>query len=85
MRCLIEGKVQGVFYRTSTMARANELGLSGWARNLADGRVEVVAQGSSDSVAELGAWFWQGPAAARVSTVTVEPWSDEVEAGFSVR
>ena len=68
-RFLVEGRVQGVFYRASTRARALELGLDGHARNLADGRVEVLAAGPSQALDALEAWLWQGPQLAQVSAV----------------
>lgn len=75
-RCLVSGLVQGVFYRASTAARARELGLEGYALNLPDGRVEVLAVGPAESVNALCDWLWQGPELARVRAVdcaTVEP------------
>jgi acylphosphatase len=71
-RFLVEGLVQGVFFRASTQARARELGVSGYAKNLPDGRVEVVASGSLEALAELGRWLHEGPPAARVDTVARE-------------
>ena len=50
-RCLVAGRVQGVFFRASTRARAEALGVAGHARNLPDGRVEVLACGSSTPAA----------------------------------
>jgi acylphosphatase len=70
-RCLVSGKVQGVFYRASTAERARALGLTGYAKNLADGRVEVLACGEQAAVQELMDWLWQGPAAAKVQAVDV--------------
>ena len=72
-RCLVSGRVQGVFYRASTRERAQALGVTGHARNLADGRVEVVACGAETAVDELCRWLWQGPPASHVQAVTVEP------------
>lgn len=71
-RCLVAGRVQGVFYRASTRQRAIELGVTGHARNLADGRVEVLACGDPAAVAALCEWLWQGSPAAQVSAVEVE-------------
>jgi acylphosphatase len=68
-RFLIAGRVQGVYFRASTRAEAVRLGLTGWARNLDDGRVEVLAAGSVAGVAELASWLEQGPPAARVDSV----------------
>lgn len=65
----VSGKVQGVFFRASTRTEAVRLRLSGHARNLADGRVEVVAQGEAAALGELEAWLRQGPPRARVEEV----------------
>lgn len=74
----VTGKVQGVWYRGSTQKQARSLNVSGWARNLADGRVEVLLCGEEPSVRELQAWLHQGPPAANVSGVEVEevPWQE---------
>lgn len=68
-KCLVAGRVQGVFYRAATRQRAQELGLTGYARNLADGRVEVLICGESGAVDDLCAWLWEGPPSASVSSV----------------
>lgn len=78
----MEGRVQGVFYRASTARKAGSLGLSGSARNLPDGRVEVRLSGSPEAIAELCAWLWKGPPSARVVAVTVEDFAGEVADGF---
>ena len=75
-RFLVSGLVQGVYFRASTRERALALGLRGYARNLADGRVEVVAGGDAAALAELERWLHEGPPAARVDAVV----RDEVEA-----
>jgi len=71
-RCLVAGRVQGVFYRASTQSRARALCVTGYARNLSDGRVEVLACGTPDSVRALCDWLWHGPPAAHVTAVEVE-------------
>jgi acylphosphatase len=68
-RCFVSGRVQGVFYRASTRERAQQLGCRGYARNLADGRVEVLAVGEPAAVAALIEWLWRGPPAAHVQDV----------------
>ena len=68
---MVSGKVQGVFFRASTARVAEQLQLRGWAKNLPDGRVEVLALGSLDAVAQLGQWLQQGPPRARVDAVEV--------------
>lgn len=82
----ISGKVQGVAFRAATADKAKELGVEGWARNLADGRVEVLASGEADALAEFQDWLWMGPPAARVDGVDAHPIDpDEVPTGFQVR
>lgn len=70
-RCYVSGRVQGVFYRASTRQKAIETGCTGYARNLVDGRVEVLAVGSPAAVHALIDWLWRGPPAAHVSNVEV--------------
>jgi acylphosphatase len=82
-RCYISGRVQGVFFRASTQQKANALGLSGYASNLSDGRVEVLACGPEASLAELESWLWEGPPAAQVSDVQCEAVDTEAPARFS--
>ncbi len=68
-RWFVAGRVQGVGFRASARARALELGLRGFARNLPDGRVEVVAAGDHDAMARFHRWLEEGPAPARVTAV----------------
>jgi acylphosphatase len=72
-RCLISGRVQGVFYRASTREKAESLAVRGYARNLPDGRVEVLAIGEPQALEVLIEWLWRGPPAADVTNVEVEP------------
>ena len=67
----VVGRVQGVFYRASAQNKARGLGLRGYARNLEDGAVEIVAEGEEQSVERLVAWCRVGPPAARVARVEV--------------
>lgn len=85
VRYLVSGRVQGVAYRASAAAEARRLGIRGWAKNLPDGRVEVVASGGEDALSEFAEWLWKGPAAADVQGVEVELWAEQVAAGFDVR
>ena len=66
----IEGRVQGVWFRESTRREAEALGISGYAKNLPDGTVEVLACGPAENVDRLAAWLQHGPPMARVSRVS---------------
>ena len=82
-RFLVEGRVQGVWFRESTRQQAKRLQISGHAINLPDGRVEVVACGESAAVDELAAWLRHGPRLARVTAVETEPCETPSSTGFS--
>jgi acylphosphatase len=69
---VIEGRVQGVFFRASTRDEARARGLAGWVRNLPDGRVEAVFEGDQWVVENMLAWCHQGPPYAYVDRVEVE-------------
>lgn len=71
-RALVKGVVQGVWYRGSTQRQAQRLGITGWAKNLPDGRVEVLMCGSEAAVTELIVWLHEGSPAARVEAVDVQ-------------
>lgn len=85
MRCWISGRVQGVFFRVSTQGKARELGLDGYALNLPDGRVEVVAQGPETALESLRQWLRRGPPKARVDSLECEAFAGPVESGFHTR
>jgi acylphosphatase len=68
---VISGKVQGVWFRASTKKKADELGLTGWVKNMTDGNVEAVFEGDSSKIDEIIAWCWIGPPLARVSDVKI--------------
>lgn len=70
-RCFVFGRVQGVFFRASARQKAIELGCAGYARNLEDGRVEVLAVAEPDAVQAFIDWLWKGPPAAQVASVEV--------------
>jgi acylphosphatase len=70
-RYTVSGRVQGVGFRWFVLRHAERNGLTGYARNLADGRVEVVANGDARSHAQLADALGRGPAAARVDEVTI--------------
>lgn len=83
VRFVISGRVQGVFFRASTRQQAVALGLQGIARNLADGRVEVIVAGEAAAIETLARWLQQGPPMAKVQSVQRAPWAGEVPAEFS--
>ena len=70
-KCLVSGRVQGVFYRGTAARRAKELAVRGYARNLTDGRVEVLACGDEEAVRTFVSWLWTGSAASKVTSVDV--------------
>lgn len=85
VRVFISGKVQGVGYRFSTRQEARKLGLKGWVRNLPDFRVEAVLYGEITAVEAMIAWCYNGPSAAVVKEVTVEPIEIEITNNFEIR
>lgn len=70
--CFVSGRVQGVFFRASTHDKGRELGIEVRARNLPDGRVEVLARGPSPALDRLVDWLHEGPPQAHVTGVTCE-------------
>ena len=82
---IISGLVQGVWYRATAQQKAIELGLTGWARNLKDGNVELVACGNTSDIKKLEEWLWQGSPKAKVENVIAKEmaWTDFAE--FEVR
>jgi acylphosphatase len=81
----IAGRVQGVGYRYATVDTATQLGLTGWVRNLPDGRVEAVFEGVREVVEDMVRWCHSGPPAAIVKEVVVEYQLSEGLRGFEVR
>lgn len=79
------GRVQGVFFRSETRARARSLGVSGWVRNDRDGSVEAVFEGSTEAVDTMVAWYSRGPAGASVDDVEIEWEEPHGESEFAVR
>ena len=69
MHCFVSGKVQGVFFRYGTKLKAQKLGLTGWVKNLSDGRVELIACGEKEQVEQLHKWLFKGPIEAHVTNV----------------
>jgi acylphosphatase len=82
----VEGRVQGVCYRQSTVEMAQGLGLCGWVRNLADGSVEALFEGERSRIEQAVAWCRQGPPRAKVREVTVLWLDGPAECvGFTIR
>lgn len=81
----ISGRVQGVNFRASTRDQARGAGVSGWVRNLDDGRVEAVFEGPRSAVQRVVSWCYSGPGYARVERVEVE-WHQPTgqEQGFKI-
>ena len=77
-RLRISGRVQGVFFRESMRLRAEQLKVTGWVRNCADGTVEAVAQGDAFEVGRLIEWAQRGSDASKVEKVDVESIDDDV-------
>lgn len=81
MRLIIEGRVQGVWFRDSTRRKAHELGVFGWVRNRPDGNVELICEGETDRVDRLIEWCHEGPIYAKVTRVEEIPeeWKGEFD------
>jgi acylphosphatase len=84
-RYVVEGRVQGVWFRAETRREALRLGIDGWVRNRSDGSVEVLAQGSPTQLDRLEAWLAEGPPLASVIHVACsEEEPGEVLSGFDI-
>ena len=84
-RLLVSGRVQGVFFRDSCRRLAEQHGVAGWVRNLPDGRVEAVFEGSPDDVRLLVDWARHGPCQAVVDAVAVHPEPPEALTTFRIK
>ena len=84
-RVFVSGRVQGVYYRANTRDAARARDVDGWVRNLADGRVEAVFEGSEAAVEEMIEWCHTGSPAATVHDVDVSYEEPRAESGFSIR
>lgn len=86
IHAFVSGRVQHVFFRANTKSIAQRLGLTGWVRNLSDGRVEVVAEGEEKNIDKLVDYLHKGPIIARVDEVDVKKGKYTGEfSGFEVR
>lgn len=82
---IVQGRVQGVWFRDSCQTEARIHGVSGWVRNLSDGRVEAVFEGSAPAVERMVAWCATGPPRAIVADLDRRAETPEGLAGFTVR
>jgi len=71
----VSGRVQGVFFRQTTLERAKNLGLTGWVRNTSDGRVEAVFEGEKEKIEKVLEWMRIGPPLAKVENLEIK-WED---------
>ncbi|MCS5710977.1 acylphosphatase [Candidatus Berkiella aquae] len=84
-RCVISGRVQGVYFRQGTLEQAEKCGVKGWVRNLNNGDVECVICGDNEALEQLMTWLHQGPPSAHVVKMESSdiPWEEHT--GFSIR
>jgi len=85
LHCYVTGRVQGVCFRLSTREQANSYGLTGWVRNLHDGRVEIMAFGDEQQLDKLNHWLKSGPNMAQVTNLACERIDFQDFEDFSVR
>ena len=83
---IVQGRVQGVWFRVNTQKQAAQLGVAGWVRNTEDGHVEIHMQGAEDDVEKLIAWCHHGPSDAMVTKVDIDmaPYQDGLQ-GFQIK
>lgn len=79
LHLVIQGRVQGVWYRESMRQEAERLGVTGWVRNRGDGTVEAVVQGTEQAVAAIIAWCRKGPPGAHVDSIATDPAEGEFD------
>jgi acylphosphatase len=85
MHCIVKGKVQGVWFRQSTLEQARALGLTGWVRNNDNGEVELLVCGEEPAINNLTRWLWQGPKHANVQEVIVEEVPQQTFDQFTIK
>lgn len=72
LHIIVSGLVQGVYFRASTLNKANSLGVTGWVKNLVDGRVEIMVEGESKLVEQMLDWCKKGPPHSKVDKIHVD-------------
>lgn len=83
-RIIVRGKVQGVSFRAMARQKATDLGIKGYAKNMPDGSVEIVAEGKADAVEAFTAWCYTGPVDAEVKDIYIETMVPREMKGFIV-
>jgi len=83
LHIIVQGHVQGVYFRNFTRREAEKYGLTGWVRNLSNGEVEIKVQGDGGALEKLKQWCWIGSPHSKVSNVIVKDDSAEAEEVFS--
>jgi acylphosphatase len=83
-RVLVDGRVQGVFFRDTCRNEATARGVAGWVRNRSDGRVEAVFEGSPEAVEGMVAWCRRGPALATIDALEVHEEPPSGRLGFRI-
>lgn len=71
-RIIVKGLVQGIFFRVGTKEKAQQLGITGWVRNLDSDKVEIIAEGEKKKIEELTKWCKKGPSSARIEEIKTE-------------
>lgn len=84
-RFTVSGRVQGVAFRAAALDEARRLALTGWVRNLPNGEVEALACGEAAALDAFERWLWQGPRAARVTSVMAATAPLQAFDGFEIR
>lgn len=83
-KCVVIGRVQGVFFRQATSDKAKELSLTGWVRNLPTGEVECLISGENESIDAMIDWLHDGPAAAKVESIQINACAPEEHTDFKI-
>lgn len=85
LQIYVSGRVQGVFYRREASQQAKSLNITGWAKNLEDGRVEVMICGEEENIKKMEQWLKMGPRNAEVTDIQIEKLSFQSFSGFEVK
>ena len=83
LHIIVQGKVQGVYFRNFTRREAEKYALTGWVRNLANGEVEILLQGDIEALEKIKQWCWQGSPHSKVNNVLIKDEIKEFSESFS--